>query len=287
MANTATVYNPPSSNIYIVRVNGKDIVSDTDQSRMVTIQTRLNAIFSDSNRDLDFITPSYYNNQYVVICPLVRKNVGFTTYFYDTNGSNGWDSYPAKLYEDTIWNNTNNANQTAIYTASGLSPWYDALTVANRLRDAVVPNYSTAAGNSTISKFVEPSNKSWNTSSTISSSAYYAHYGDPCQGTQPGTTSTCGSKVVQNIWSAQTANGEVFHPCDLTAAMTSTGSWSTTYRNKYVKVTNLANSQSIVVRVTDVAPANTGIELSWRAHNAIGAPGSGANKVKIELMATL
>lgn len=287
MANTATLYNPTGTSVYIVRVNGQDIISGTDSARMTTIKNRLAAIFSDPNRDLDFITPSYHNGSYVVICPLVRKNVGLTTYFYDTNGSDGWKSYPAKLYEDTVWNDTGNTNQTAIYTASGLSPWVDAFTVANRIRYAVMPNHNTAAGNSFISRFTEPGNKSWTVASTISASAYYAHYGDPCQGTQPGTQSTCGTKTVENIWGPTVANNEVFHPCDLTAAMTSTNSWSTTYRNKFVKVTNLANNQSIVVRVTDLAPANKGIELSWRAHHAIGAPGTGSNKVKIELMGTL
>ena len=105
--------------------------------------------------------------------------------------------------------------------------------------------------------------------------------------TQPGKTSTCPEIgfLAQNILSAMTANGEVFHPQGLTAAMTSTNSWNTTYRNKFVKVTNLSNtSKSIVVKVTDTAPANRGIELSYRAWVSIGKP-SGANSVKIELMA--
>ena len=68
--------------------------------------------------------------------------------------------------------------------------------------------------------------------------------------------------------------------------MTSTNNWNTTYNNKFVKVTNLANtSKSIVVRVTDKAPANTGIELSFRAYQELGAT-NGVGKVKIELMAT-
>ncbi|WP_374214157.1 RlpA-like double-psi beta-barrel domain-containing protein [Candidatus Desulfosporosinus nitrosoreducens] len=65
---------------------------------------------------------------------------------------------------------------------------------------------------------------------------------------------------------ATTGNGEVFHLQCLTAAMNSTNSWNSTYRNKFVKVTNLSNtSKSIVVKVTDTAPANRGIELSYRA----------------------
>jgi rare lipoprotein A (peptidoglycan hydrolase) len=129
-----------------------------------------------------------------------------------------------------------------------------------------------------------PSNTSSSVASVISSAAILQYYGHPCQGTQPGTTSTCGTLTVQNIWGAAVSNGEVFHPCDLTAAMTSTNSWNTTYRNKFVKVTNLSNGQSIVVRVTDTAPANQGIELTYRAWQSIGQPAPNSKSVKIELM---
>jgi hypothetical protein len=76
---------------------------------------------------------------------------------------------------------------------------------------------------------------------------------------------------------------EVLHPVDLTCAMTSTNNWNSTYRNKFIKVTNRSNNQSIIVKVTDTAPANTGVELTYRAWVSIGKP-SGSGTVKIELM---
>ncbi|MGK9250226.1 RlpA-like double-psi beta-barrel domain-containing protein [Paenibacillus humicus] len=276
MSNSATIYTGTSN--YTLRVNGNDIFTSTNLTRVTTIKNRLNYIYSDADRDLDFITASY-DGDYIITCPLVRKNVGQKTYFY------GGGSYPEKLYENTYWNDSSDSDQTAIYTSQASSaPWNDAFTIANKIRYAVTPNFDTAAGKSIISRFTAPANTSGSVSSTISSSAHLEYYGDPCQGTQSGNNSTCGTKTVQNIASAVVANGEVFHPCDLTAAMTSTNSWHTLYRNKFVKVTNLSNNQSIVVRVTDTAPVNKGIELSYRAYQSIGSPATGANKVKVELL---
>ena len=48
--------------------------------------------------------------------------------------------------------------------------------------------------------------------------------------------------------------------------MTSTNKWNSTYKNKYVKVSTSDGKKSIVVRATDTAPANKGIELTWRAY---------------------
>lgn len=47
-----------------------------------------------------------------------------------------------------------------------------------------------------------------------------------------------------------------------------------------MRVTNLSNNKSIVVRVTDIAPPGKGIELSYRAWDSIGRP-SGDNTVSI------
>lgn len=62
--------------------------------------------------------------------------------------------------------------------------------------------------------------------------------------------------------------------------MTLTNKWNTTYKNKYVKVTTSDGKKLIVVRVTDTAPADKGIELTWRAYHALGKPSS----VRVELM---
>lgn len=288
MANTATV-SLITSNIYGLYVNGNYIMGDV-QSRVDAIKTRLNYIFSDTNRDLDFITPSYANSEYVVSCPRVRKNTNEVTYLYDTNGSDGWKQYPAKLYEPTHWDNSGGKNQTAILTATGSTPWHNALLLANKIRAAVVPNFASAAGDNPLKALVVPTNTGSTVQSVISSSARCDFYGHPCQGTSSGTTSSACSGYsdltsYQNISNVTTGSNEVFHPVDLTCAMTSTNSWNSTYKNKYIKVTNLSNSQSIIVKVTDTAPANRGVELTYRAWVSIGKP-SGANSVKIELMGT-
>lgn len=286
MANTATT-SQITGDIYGLYINGKYITSDTF-SRVDAIKIRLNYIFSDRNRDLDFITPSYYNGQYVVVCPRVRKNVGQVTYLYDTNSSDGWRQYPEKLYEPTVWDNSGGTNQTAILTASGAIPWAEALSLANSIRAAVVPNFASALGDNPLKPLIVPTNRGASVQSVISSSAYAAFYGHPCQGTQPGTVSgSCSGysdlNSYQNILNVNTGSGEVLHPVDLTCAMTSTNNWNSTYRNKFIKVTNRSNNQSIIVKVTDTAPANTGVELTYRAWVSIGKP-SGSGTVKIELM---
>jgi hypothetical protein len=285
MSNFATVVDMGS--YYAVQVNGQTVFTRDDYSRCQTIAGRLNNIFSDPNRDLDFITPTYTDGYYGVCCPLVRKNVDQITYLYDSDGSNGWRSYPEKLYETTNWSDSRNSNQTAIATilpSESNVPWLAAINLANYIRNAVNLNFNDAAGRSTCQQFTVPSNSGPSTS-LISSSAYCAYYGHPCQGLEPGTTSYCpelGYRV-QNILNTTVGNGEVLHPQDLTCAMTSTNNWDSLYRNKFVKVTNLSTSQSIVVRVTDTAPENKGIELTYRAWVSIGKP-TGSNTVKIELL---
>lgn len=286
--NNATVTYESGLQTYYVRVNGTMVYATDDKSRADIIASRLNALFSDKDRDLDFITPSFANGMYVVTCPLVRKNVGQVTYLYDTNGSDGWRSYPEKLYEPTNWNDTRDKNQTAIttiLTSESTRPWYSALSIANNIRRAINLNFPDANGNTKCKELITPSNTGSTPISVISNSAICDYYGLPCQGTEPGTHSTCPEIgfPAENILNVYTRNGEVFHPQGLTAAMTPTNKWSTDYMNKFVKVTNLSNSKSIIVRVTDEAPANRGIELSYRAWVEIGKP-SGANSVKIELM---
>lgn len=288
MSNKATVRRSqldPST--YEILVNGSLITGRTE-SEANTISQRLNNIFSDTKRDLDFITPSYVNGQYVVCCPRVRRDNNEITYLYDTsNGSSGWRNFPAKLYEPTNWVNTNNSSQTAILTipTTATKPWLDAINIANRIRAAVVPSYNDAA-NRTMRQLIIPTNQG-TTTALISSSAHCAFYGHPCQGTRGGTTSPdCGYgdlNAYQNILNTVSHNNEVLHPCDLTAAMTSTNSWNTTYRNKWIRVTNRSNNSSIVVKVTDTAPANKGVELTYAAWVAIGKP-SGNNSVSIHLM---
>lgn len=287
MATNTATYSYVNGSIYSVKVNNYHVYYAQSGTDAQTITNRLNCIFSDTNRDLDFITPSIINGYYSVICPLVRKNQGHITYFNEKNANGTCKSYNEKLYENTYWSDSRNTNQTAILQVTGSSPWYDALLIANNIRYAVSPNFNTASGSQYITKFTVPSNISSTVASTISSSAHLEFYGSPCQGTQCSNSYYCSTDnlYVENIWSATVANGEVFHPCDAVCAMTSTNSWSTTYRNKFIKVTNLSNGKSVVVRVVDQSPANKGVELSYRAWKEIGSPSTGSNKVKIELMA--
>lgn len=75
----------------------------------------------------------------------------------------------------------------------------------------------------------------------------------------------------------RTANGERFNPADLTAAHRSL-SFGTRLR-----VTNLRNHRSVVVRVTDRGPRARGrmIDLSYGAAQAVGMVRTGTTKVTI------
>ncbi len=284
MANTATIFHNTNQDVYEIRVNGTTVSGKSSKDEATTIKDRLNRIFSDSNRDLDFITPSYANGQYVICCPLVRKNQGHKTYFYDKTSNAEKNYCGEKLYESTNWQDSSTASlQSAILTIpnSVTTPWNDALVTANLIRKSIKLNFDDAGGNSSCKQLIQPENKK-STATLVSSSASCQVYGVPCQGTQPGTTSKCPELgfPAQNILSAKCANGEVFHPQDLVCALTSSNSWNSKYKNKYIKITNISSNKSIVVRVIDTAPANTGVELSYRAWVSIGKP----SKVKFEVM---
>jgi len=290
MANTAQTVYDSSTGYYRVDINGKSGVPMDTQTNANTLRDRLNALFLDSNRDLDFITPSHDGTRYIISCPLVRKNTGDKTYFYDSTPNAPNNYYGEKLYEATNNTDLRDSSQTLLYQVgtANTAPWYDALYIANIIRSLVNLNFNDANGLSKCAALAVPTNLKGTVASTISSSATCDYYGLPCQGTSSGKTSTCPEigYPAENIASAVTLNGEVFHPQGLTAAMTSTNNWHITYKNKFVKVTNLANtSKSIVVKVTDQAPVGRGIELSYRAWVAIGKPAD-MNSVKIELMAS-
>ena len=75
----------------------------------------------------------------------------------------------------------------------------------------------------------------------------------------------------------RTANGERFNPAGLTAAHR-----SLPFGTK-LKVTNLRNGKTVVVRVSDRGPFARGrvIDLSYGAASAIGMVGLGTARVKI------
>jgi rare lipoprotein A len=78
----------------------------------------------------------------------------------------------------------------------------------------------------------------------------------------------------------RTANGEVFDPSQLTAAH------KTLPFGTQVKVTNLNNGSSVVVRINDRGPFKPGrvIDLSRAAAERIGMVGSGIAPVRLELL---
>ena len=77
-----------------------------------------------------------------------------------------------------------------------------------------------------------------------------------------------------------TADGERFNRNALTAAH------RTLPINSYVRVTNLANDRSVVVRINDRGPyaANRIIDLSAKAARELGIRNGGIARVRIELM---
>jgi len=78
-----------------------------------------------------------------------------------------------------------------------------------------------------------------------------------------------------------TANGEVFDQNDVTAAH------RTLPMPSFVRVTNLDNGRSLVVRINDRGPFAHGriLDLSQRAAQLLGVEGAGTAKVKVEIMA--
>nr|WP_246683612.1 septal ring lytic transglycosylase RlpA family protein [Labrys sp. KNU-23] len=80
----------------------------------------------------------------------------------------------------------------------------------------------------------------------------------------------------------RTANGERFDPAGLTAAHR-----SLPFGTK-LRVTNLRNHKSVVVRVTDRGPRKRGrmIDLSLGAARAVGMVDAGTTKVSVTAIAT-
>lgn len=82
-----------------------------------------------------------------------------------------------------------------------------------------------------------------------------------------------------NFVGRPTANGEIFDPSRLTAAH------KTLPFDTRVRVTNMENGRSVVVRINDRGPFKPGrvIDLSRAGAEAIGLIGSGVARVRVEL----
>ncbi|PCJ99965.1 MAG: hypothetical protein COA45_03890 [Zetaproteobacteria bacterium] len=83
-----------------------------------------------------------------------------------------------------------------------------------------------------------------------------------------------------NFNGKQTANGEIFHENDLTAAH------KTLPLPSIVRVTNLKNGRSLIVRVNDRGPYahNRIIDMSKRSAELLGFRGQGITKVRVEVL---
>nr|WP_086941199.1 septal ring lytic transglycosylase RlpA family protein [Thaumasiovibrio occultus] len=99
---------------------------------------------------------------------------------------------------------------------------------------------------------------------------------DPEGFTQEGRASWYGEKFHGH----RTSNGEIYDMYSMTAAH------KTLPLPSYVKVTNLNNNQSVVVRVNDRGPFHQGriIDLSYAAARKIGVIETGTAPVKIEVI---
>ena len=91
-----------------------------------------------------------------------------------------------------------------------------------------------------------------------------------------GMASYYGREIEGN----RTANGEICDPDDLTAAH------RTLPFGSKVRVTNLANGESVVVRINDRGPFGRGrvIDISHAAAKEIGMHRSGTARVKLTLL---
>ena len=95
---------------------------------------------------------------------------------------------------------------------------------------------------------------------------------------QVGTASWYGA----NFDGKETASGEPYHMYDMTAASL------TLPMGSHVKVTNLRNGKSVVVRINDRGPVVPGriIDLSYGAAQAIQMRSHGLQRVRLDLVET-
>jgi rare lipoprotein A len=95
---------------------------------------------------------------------------------------------------------------------------------------------------------------------------------------QVGTASWYGA----NFDGKETASGEPYHMYDMTAASL------TLPMGSHVKVTNMRNGKSVVVRINDRGPVVPGriIDLSYGAAQAIQMKAHGLQRVRLDLVDT-
>lgn len=100
----------------------------------------------------------------------------------------------------------------------------------------------------------------------------------PAGGGRVTSSGTCGASFYSD--GQRTANGEYFNPNDFTAAH------RTLPFNTRVRVTNVANNKSTMVRINDRGPlvSSRCLDLSRAAFGAIASLGAGVITVKYEVL---
>lgn len=113
-----------------------------------------------------------------------------------------------------------------------------------------------------------------------------------CSGSSPRSSSASGessdrldgiaSYYAEEFNGRRTASGEVYDMEELTAAH------PTLPFNTRVKVTNLENGKSVVVRINDRGPFKKGriLDLSYRAARVIGLVSEGTAPVRLEVVSS-
>ncbi|MGB8954943.1 MAG: hypothetical protein WCC10_06180 [Tumebacillaceae bacterium] len=205
------------------------------------------------------------------------------------------DMYPVAECTDS----DDPTKQTAIlelYGNDSPAPWALALTMVNRIRRGIELHFPDASGirkhPTRCYELNVPPNRSGTVEKLLAAKAYCAVYAHPCQGKGSGSHAPKCVELgypPENIinpftaFSAEPDQLEVLHGSDLTCAITRSNARYTQYKNRFIRVTNLSNGLSVVVRVTDEAPRGRGVELTYAAWKAIGGPVD-YNSVKVELM---
>jgi hypothetical protein len=234
----------------------------TTLARATTIADRLNNdVFSESEADLDFITPSYdpSTSQYTVVWSGVKWSNS-----YSTSVSNGYTT-KERLYTgcDIAWSNTSGTQDNSAYksksfvkiigtvTAADITQlskpaWEIAFMWANKIREYVngwnCTKDATGGAPLIASGYIPQlagTNQNYSGDVATFTGTYYG-VGE----TQPNFT---------------TANNNIFHTCDLVVARPSNVSTSVWALNKWIKLTY--NNKSVVARIVDECNVNT-VDLS-------------------------
>jgi rare lipoprotein A len=145
-----------------------------------------------------------------------------------------------------------------------------------RLAATVTPG-STTAGAPSASKTTPPPAR------TVTSQLSTSKTTKPASSAGVGNAAVISTGTCQASFYGepqQTANGETFNPAALTAAH------KTLPFNTMVRVTNVANGKSVVVRINDRGPYVSGrcLDLSTAAFSAIASTSAGVANVKYDVL---